>query len=73
MLGVTMQESGVSKVIAVRLAENGDVVERAGQAKDSGNANGDGQGHEEQRLMDFDGEDTEEEEIADGFPEREGN
>jgi chromosome segregation protein len=28
MLGVTMQESGVSKIIAVRLAENGEVLRR---------------------------------------------
>jgi hypothetical protein len=28
MLGVTMQESGVSKIIAVRLAENGVVLRR---------------------------------------------
>jgi len=77
MLGVTMQESGVSKVIAVRLAENGDVVERAGQAGDN-NGDGDGRSHDEQPLMDLDGdgtgkEDTVDEEIADGFLDSEGN
>ena len=28
LLGVTMQESGVSKIVAVRLADNGDVIEK---------------------------------------------
>ncbi|MCF7914186.1 MAG: AAA family ATPase [Spirochaetaceae bacterium] len=76
MLGVTMQESGVSKVIAVRLAENGDVVERAGQVGD--NNGGDGRSRDEQPLMDLDGEGVEkedrvDEEIADGLPDSEGN
>ena len=84
MLGVTMQESGVSKIITVRLAENGEVV-----VKNSDNGQGDNGGPGDAGLLDLDGdsredesadedmhssaETREEEDVADGLPDREGS
>ncbi len=66
MLGVTMQESGVSKIIAVRLADNGDVVEK-----------GDGDNSvlelDEEPAAEMNEAAGEEEEVADGLFNREGS
>ena len=66
MLGVTMQESGVSKIIAVRLADNGDVVEK-----------GDGDNSvlelDEEPAAEMNEAAGEEEEVSDGLFNREGS
>ncbi len=86
MLGVTMQESGVSKIIAVRLAENGDVVQK--DAKDSGNGDGGGNGKESLLELDEESDSSDsgaavtaelsqtsgvDEEVQDGLSNREGS